>query len=116
MLTFDNQKNGVQGEVIGLGLSGDPLLCPVKAITHWALHLCQHQGSPQTPLSLCYSNTCWKPVRPTNVSAILKQTVTYLVLALGFCASDVSACCLWAAGANTLLNARINPEVITLIR
>ena len=31
-LTFTNQKNGVRGEVIGLACSGDPFLCPVKAI------------------------------------------------------------------------------------
>jgi len=31
-LTFTDQKNGVRGEVIGLGCSGDPYLCPVKAI------------------------------------------------------------------------------------
>lgn len=31
-LTFEKQKNGVKGEVIGLAKSGDPYLCPVKAI------------------------------------------------------------------------------------
>lgn len=31
-LTFEKQKNGVEGEVIGLAKSGDPYLCPVKAI------------------------------------------------------------------------------------
>ena len=31
-LTFTDQKNGVRGEVIGHARSGDPFLCPVKAI------------------------------------------------------------------------------------
>ncbi|KAL7475286.1 hypothetical protein ACHAW6_001207 [Cyclotella cf. meneghiniana] len=31
-LTFNDQENGVRGEVIGLGCSGDTYLCPVKAI------------------------------------------------------------------------------------
>jgi len=31
-LTFTDQKNGVQVEVIGLRCSGDLYLCPVKAI------------------------------------------------------------------------------------
>jgi len=31
-LTFTTQKNGVQGEVIGLACSGDAVMCPVKAI------------------------------------------------------------------------------------
>ena len=46
---------------------------------------------------------------------MLKNTVTYLGPALGFLATDVSARCLRAAGANALLNARIDPKVITLI-
>ena len=31
-LTFTNQKNGVQGEVIGLSCSGSPSLCPVLGL------------------------------------------------------------------------------------
>jgi hypothetical protein len=31
-LTFTTQKNGVRGEVIGLGRSGNPVLCPVVAL------------------------------------------------------------------------------------
>ena len=31
-LTFDKQKNGVRGEVIGHGPSGNPALCPVRAL------------------------------------------------------------------------------------
>jgi len=28
-LTFDTQKNGVRGEVIGFSTAGDPIVCPV---------------------------------------------------------------------------------------
>ncbi len=38
-LTFTSQKNGVRGEVIGLACSGDPFLCPVKAIIRRMLYL-----------------------------------------------------------------------------
>ena len=114
-LTFDSQKNGVRGEVIGLGLSGDLTLCPVKAITRRIIHLRNARAPPQTPLSFCFSRNQWRPVTPTQVSTMLKNTVTYLGPALGFLATDVSARCLRAAGANALLNARIDPEVITLI-
>ena len=31
-LTFTDQKNGVRGEIIGHAQSGEPFLCPVKAI------------------------------------------------------------------------------------
>ena len=38
-LTFTDQKNGVRGEVIGLGRSGDPYLCPVKAVVRRVVYL-----------------------------------------------------------------------------
>jgi hypothetical protein len=31
-LEFNHQKNGVRGEIIGLGRSGDPTFCPVQAV------------------------------------------------------------------------------------
>jgi hypothetical protein len=38
-LTFSTQKNGVRGEVIGLGRSGNPVLCPVTAMAQRINHL-----------------------------------------------------------------------------
>ena len=38
-LTFDDQKNSVCGEVIGLAIIGNPYLCPVKALVRRILHL-----------------------------------------------------------------------------
>ena len=32
ILTFTNQKNGMRGEKIGHGATGDPLLCPKEAL------------------------------------------------------------------------------------
>ena len=46
---------------------------------------------------------------------MMKNTVTYLGPTLYFLATDISARCFPAAGANALLNARIDPKVITLI-
>ena len=50
-LTFTDQKNGVQGEVIGIGRSGDPYLCPVKAIVWRVLYVWSHNVPPVTPLA-----------------------------------------------------------------
>jgi hypothetical protein len=38
-LTFTTQKNAVRGKVIGLGLSGDPFICPVRSIASRVRHL-----------------------------------------------------------------------------
>jgi hypothetical protein len=56
-LVFTNQKNGVRGEVIGLGQSGDPAFCPVAAITHRVQQLLFHGAPANTPLYTYYNNT-----------------------------------------------------------
>jgi hypothetical protein len=38
-LTFTTQKNTVRGEVIGIGLSGDPFVCPVLSTASRVRHL-----------------------------------------------------------------------------
>jgi hypothetical protein len=37
-LEFTTQKNGVRGEMVGLGLAGHPIWCPVKAIIRRVTH------------------------------------------------------------------------------
>ena len=52
-LEFTTQKNGVRGEVIGLGRSGIPLLYPVITIASRIIHLRQHGAPAATLLSHC---------------------------------------------------------------
>ena len=51
ILTFTTQKNGVRGEKIGHGATGDPLLCPKEALRRRMMHLIQHDAPPDTPLA-----------------------------------------------------------------
>ena len=39
ILAFTTQKNGVRGEKIGHGATGDPLLCPKEALRRRVAHL-----------------------------------------------------------------------------
>ena len=114
-LTFTLQKNGVQGEVVGLGCSGDALLCPVKSMVRIITTLRLTNASPDTLLASVRVGRRWQPVTPTMITTAIKQSVTFLGSALGFQAKDVSARCLRAAGANALLSARVDPEIISLI-
>ena len=50
-LIFSDQTNGIQGKVIGLGLSRDPFLCPVKSITQQVIHPKAHNGPHDVPLA-----------------------------------------------------------------
>ena len=51
ILTFTTQKNGVRGEKIGHGATGDPLLCPKEALRRRVMHLRQHDTPADTPLA-----------------------------------------------------------------
>ena len=112
-LTFTEQKNGVRGEVIGLGCSGDPYLCPVKALVRRVLYLRSENASPHTPLARVFNSPT--SVTPSKITSLLRQAVCDLGTDLGFLPSDVSARCLRAAGATALLIGKVDPDVIRLI-
>ncbi|KAL7525180.1 LOW QUALITY PROTEIN: hypothetical protein ACHAWF_001245, partial [Thalassiosira exigua] len=110
-LTFTEQKNGVRGEVIGLGCSGNPYLCPVKVLVV-ASSTCEN-AIPHTPLARVFN--CPTSVTPSQITSLLHQTVCDLGTDLGFLPSDVSARCLRAAGVTALLNGKVDPDVICLV-
>jgi hypothetical protein len=117
--TFTNQKNGVRGEVIGLGRSGSPLACPVLATVRRILHLRAHNASPNTPLATYYrtsnGRTTRHPVTPPDITAILRMSVHALGPTLGFLPSDITARSLRAGGAMALLLAQVDTDIIRLI-
>eukprot|EP00804_Cyclotella_cryptica_P023818 CCRYP_011179-RA/>CCRYP_011179-RA protein AED:0.32 eAED:0.33 QI:0/0/0/1/0/0/2/0/551 len=55
-LIFTDQKNGVRGEVIGLGCSGDTYLCLVKAIIRRVLYLQLNSAPPDVPLARLFNS------------------------------------------------------------
>ena len=114
-LTFDRQKNGVRGEVIGLARSGDPYLCPVLTLARRVNHLRAHNAPPSTPLSMVYHNHRWQPIKPADITHTIRHHVHVIGPSLGFLPSDVSVRCLRAAGANALLTAKVDPCIITMI-
>ena len=114
-LTFELQKNGVRGEVIGQGLSGHPDVCQVKALARRVIHVRQFYAPPTNPLAMAYVRDAWMPITPSQISKTIKQAVTFLGPELGLLPSEVSARCLRAAGANALLNAKVDPNIISLL-
>ena len=51
ILTFSTQKNGVQGETIGHGATGEPLLYPKEALRRHVMHLRLQDAPANTPLA-----------------------------------------------------------------
>ena len=115
-LTFDKQKNGVRGEVIGHAPSGATDLCPVRAIARRVLHLKQHNTAPSTPLAHAFIGTnTVAHVKPSDITSAIKLAVRFLGPSIGFLPSDVTARCLRAAGANALLCGGVDTDVIRLL-
>jgi hypothetical protein len=114
-LTFTTQKNAVRGEVIGLGLSGDPFIFPVQSIASRVRHLRQHNAPLATPLCTYYTDNKAHYVTPDDISLTLKSFVRTIGPSLGFSHKDVSACSLRAAGAMALLSAHVDTDTIQLL-
>ena len=114
-LTFRDQKNGVRGEVVGLSHSGDPFLSPPRILARRIIHLRSHGAVQTTPLCSYYVAPRWCLIKPSEITAALRTAVTFLGPSLGFLPNDVTARCLRAAGANALLCANVDTDIIRLL-
>jgi hypothetical protein len=83
-LTFTTQKNGVRGEVIGLGWSGNPVLCPVIAATRRIAHLRTCRAPATTPLATYYLSPAPTPIRPADITAALRCSTAIIGPTVGF--------------------------------
>jgi hypothetical protein len=75
-LEFTTQKNGVRGEIVGLGRSGHATFCPVQAAIHRIQHLCQHRAPLHTPIYYYYMHAQWHTITTNNLTTALRQTAT----------------------------------------
>jgi hypothetical protein len=115
-LEFTDQKNGVRGEVIGLGLSGDPYFCPVRALGRRALAMRRSNLPLTTPIASTKINNKLVKISPTMITTALRAAVgMFASRDLGFLSSDISARSLRAAGAMALLCAHVDTDIIRLL-
>jgi hypothetical protein len=114
-LTFTTQKNGVRGEVIGLGRSGNPVLCTVIAITRRIDHLHTYHAPTTTPLASYYMSPMLTVIRPADITSALRCSTAIIGPSVGFLPSDISARSLRAAGAMALLCTHVDTDVIRLL-
>jgi len=114
-LEFTTQKNGVRGELVGLGRSGHPQLCPVRAAVNRALHLRLHRAPQHTPIYSFFDGHRWRSVDAPKLTATLRAAATAVGAASGITATDISARSLRSSGAMALLCARVDSDVIRLL-
>jgi hypothetical protein len=113
-LEFTTQKNGVRGEIVGLGLTGHPLWCPVRALINRVTHLVSHKAPLTTPLYSYHSDT-WRYIDTTMLTAALRTTVYATGANWGLQPTDISIRSLRSSGAMALLCAKVDTDLIRLL-
>jgi hypothetical protein len=113
-LEFTNQKNGVRGELIGLGRSGNPAFFQVQACANRVCHLRTFNASPTLPLFAFFANA-WQSISSSHLTAELKNAITVLGHTVGLTPSHVSVRSLHSSGAMALLCANIDTYRIRLL-
>jgi len=114
-LEFTNQKNGVRGELIGLGPSGDPSFCPIQAVRHRLLALHFSDAPPETPLYTYFDHNLPFAISSSTLTLALRTAVQVVGLPLGLTPTDVSVRSLRASGAMALLCANVDTDRIRLL-
>jgi hypothetical protein len=114
-LEFTNQKNGVRGELVGLGRSGHPHWCPVVAVIQRVLHLRLHQAAPSTPLYTYYDRNRPHSITTCTLTSQLRHTVSAIGAQWGIGPSDISIRSLRSSGAMALLCAAVDTDKIRLL-
>jgi hypothetical protein len=114
-LEFTNQKNGVRGELVGLGRSGHPQWCPVLTIVRRLKHFRLHRAPPTTPLYTYFTGAASHAIATSLLTQHLRWAATAIGAASGITAADISVRSLRSAGAMALLCANVDPDRIRLL-
>jgi hypothetical protein len=114
-LEFTKQKNGVHGELVGLGRSGHRFLCPVLAAIARIKHLRLHRALPTTYLYQYFDNRRWTNVSTSELTQHFCVATTLLGHVVGITPADISIRSLRSSGAMALLCADVDPDKIRLL-
>ncbi len=114
-LEFTHQKNGVSGELVGLGRSGDPQWCPVMAVINRLLHFRLHRAPPTTPLYSYCADGVWCAISSSMLTQHLRAAAHAMGAASGVTSADISVRSLRSSGAMALLCASVDPDKIRLL-
>jgi len=114
-LEFTTQKNGVRGELVGLGRSGHHILCPVQAMIDRLKQLRLHNAKSTTPIYSFKDGHTWKHITTTLLTQHLRWATTALTNTVGVSPVDISIRSLRSSGAMALLCANVDSDKIRLL-
>jgi len=113
-LEFTNQKNGVRGELVGLGRSQHPILCPVSAMICRLKHLRLHNAPLTAPIYTVFAPTP-TAITTSELTQRLRQACITIGATVGISADDISIHSLRSSGAMALLCADVDTDKIRLL-
>jgi thiamine monophosphate synthase len=113
-LMFTTQKNGVKGETMQHGMTGDPHVCPVRALVRRIIYLRRLDCPLDTPLChyLDDDNSTQRFVSSAALTKLLRLGIAIVKFrnpSLAIEQHEVDARSLRAGGATALLCARAHP-------
>jgi hypothetical protein len=114
-LEFTKQKNGVRGEIVGLGRSGHHMLCPVRAMIARISHLRLYRATPTTPIYAAHTHRGWINITTSTLTQHLRTAFSAIQYEVGIRPLDISVRSLRASGAMALLCAEVDTDRIRLL-
>jgi hypothetical protein len=114
-LEFTKQKNGVRGEIVGLGRSGHHMLCPVRAMIARISHFRLYRATPTTPIYATHTHRGWTNITTTTLTQHLRTALSAIQYEVGVTPLDISVRSLRASGAMALLCAEVDTDRIRLL-
>lgn len=113
-LEITTQKNGVQGELVGLGRTNHPIYCPVQALVTRVRHFRLHHAAMTTPL-YSYIDRTWKQIDTFVLTTHLRIAVMAMGDHYGITTSEISIRSLRSSGAMALLCSKVDSDTIRLL-
>ena len=125
-LTYTDQKNCIRGKKVTHLASGDPNVCPTRALERRVKHILDNGGDPSTPLYTYFTPAQRRrPARnakakgshitTTMVTTLLRSAAKNVEPQTGIPPSKISARSLRPGGATALLCSDVRPENIALV-
>jgi hypothetical protein len=114
-LWYNNQKNGVRGQGVTMGASGDPHVCPVRTLARRIRHLRDNNAAADTPIYSFWEDGQRSEVYSVHVTHALRLAAAALLPELGIEPRDISCRSLRPGGATAMLCARIDLNVTRLV-
>jgi hypothetical protein len=114
-LEFHSKKNGNQGQLISLPMTGDPQWCPVLTLANRIHHLHQQSADLETPLYDYKEGPNWKSVTTTAITTRLHAGA----ISLGYSPEEtrnISISSLRASGNLDLEHRGVEPFLIEILR